>query len=117
MRIISWNMAHRRRSWDYLRELDFDLLLLQEANFAAAPSWVRDQWPDQVMWPVASWGWGSAILAKPALKLAPYGGEASGMELDGWIATGVVVLPDDAKALVGSFTRHRCRSHKRISLS
>lgn len=84
MRVVSWNMNHSRRSWDYLAVLDPDVaLLLQEMNIAAQPSWARERWPDQVMWPTASWGWGSAILAKPELRLAPYSSRPDGMEIDG----------------------------------
>jgi len=95
-------MAHTRRSWEYLAELDPDIALLQEANPSLAPALVRERWPDWVMWPVDTWGWGSAILAKPALELSPYPGGPDGMEIQGWIATGSIRLADGESAIVGS---------------
>lgn len=32
MKILSWNMAHRKEAWDYLLDCDVDLALLQEAG-------------------------------------------------------------------------------------
>ena len=60
MRVVSWNMGHGKRTWDYLAVLDPDLALLQEVNFGTQPAPVHETWPDQVMWPAASWGWGSS---------------------------------------------------------
>lgn len=102
MRVISWNMAHNRRAWEYLGELDPDVALLQEVNPSKAPGWVHEKWPDQVAWPPASWSWRSAILAKPGLDLTPFPGGPEGMEVGGWIATGFVTLPDGTNTLVGS---------------
>ncbi len=100
MRIISWAISHSRRSWDYLEELDPDIALLQEANPDVAPERVGERWPDRVGWPVRSWGWGSWILAKPALRLTKYPG-AQGMELNGWLGP-ERSLPDGESAIVGS---------------
>ena len=101
MRVVSWNMAHTRRAWDYLEELDPDLALLQEANPAHTPDWVAQRWPSRAMWPPQSWGWGSA-LAKPHLDLTPYPRGPEGMEINGWLATATVKLPDGESAVIGS---------------
>lgn len=102
LRVVSWNMGHTRRSWDYLGELDPDLALLQEANAGAAPGWAFERWPGWVMRPVRSWGWGSAIIAKRSLNLEAIRDEAEGMELEGWIALGIVRMPDTTSMVVGS---------------
>jgi len=102
MRVVSWNMGHTKRSWDYLGELDPDVALLQEANPGLAQDWVRERWPGWVMWPVRSWNWGSAILAKAGLALTPNPGGPQGMEMDGWIATALMTQADGTPTLLGS---------------
>jgi hypothetical protein len=97
-------MAHRKRAWDYLLEMTPrpDLLLLHEANPELAPAAVQAAWPSLVMWPLQSWRWGSAILVTEALDLRSLHAEARGYEVQGWIATGSVALPDGERAVVGS---------------
>ena len=43
VKLVSWNMAHREKSWRYLLESDADIALLQEA--AAAHSAAASRTP------------------------------------------------------------------------
>lgn len=83
MRVISWNMAagfdydpeRHDRAWGFLRELDPDIALLQEA---VAPAWAVEHWPGTVAarkYPARAGHedvpWGSAILSR-RMELVPY---------------------------------------------
>ncbi|MGH8542089.1 MAG: endonuclease/exonuclease/phosphatase family protein [Gammaproteobacteria bacterium] len=72
MRVVTWNMqaafgsgpGRHERAWHYLRALDPDIALLQEAN---PPKWAHEEW--RVFHELAYTGqtWGSAVLVKDGL--------------------------------------------------
>jgi len=63
------------RSWHLLAAYGADLALLQEVEHKAIPGWARERWTiitgDRKLVGAESWGWGSAIAARPHLKLRP----------------------------------------------
>lgn len=86
MRIISWNLhgasvpgrasnEKQMRAWEYMRELDADLILAQEASLSALPTWVGEQWTfvaGEVGRFRKNWNWGSIIAVKRELSLVPH---------------------------------------------
>src|SRR5690348_10855961 len=81
MRIVTWNMAagfeyseeRHRRAWEYLRDLNVDIALLQET---IPPPWAHDHWRSVIAspkYPSAAEGrnkWGSAIVTRD-IELEP----------------------------------------------
>lgn len=84
MRVVSWNLhganvpgrasdEQQRRAWEYIRALDADLVLVQEAKASAAPRW--DDWVFITGEPGRfrkTWDWGSVIAAKSQLALTEH---------------------------------------------
>ena len=106
MRVVSWNLARNTtsrsnavhdRAWHFLAALDPDVALVQEA---VPPSWIQSAW-DIIKAP--SHYWGSAILAKPALRLTALSPERETYwDRQGYLASGTVTLPDARALFVGS---------------
>jgi exonuclease III len=97
MRIVSWNLGYafsfrvrHDQAWHYLAALDPDIALLQEV---LPPAWARERW-DIDFRPIRQWG--TAIVAKPALKLR------SDPEPVAYSATGTVSILDGLDLLVAS---------------
>lgn len=97
MKIISWNMAHRSASWDYLNSSGCDIALLQEA---AAPPHSKEQWATPGK---GKRNWKAAVVnvsrefelevikAKPLLE-ADYGD--FGVSYPNTIAAAILQVPD-----------------------
>jgi hypothetical protein len=108
LRVISWNLARNTTSrrfavheqaWHFLAALDPDIALMQEAEPLA---WVKESW-QVVMTPLATWGWGSAVLAKPGMALTAAASEPqTEWDRTGLIATAALTMKDGAEMLLGS---------------
>ena len=104
MRVVSWNLGYgfaykatHDRAWHYLAALDPDIALLQEAH---PPEWAREHWTI-VMQPIRNWG--SAVVAKRNLQLAPYPCLSdSQLERDAYLATATLTLADGTPLLIAS---------------
>jgi exonuclease III len=104
MRVVSWNLgvafSFRRthdQAWQYLAELDPDIALLQEVD---PPAWTDERWAIEAR-PVR--GWGSAIAAKPDLKLKGlHDPLRSEPRRDPYLLAGTVVLPDSTELVIVS---------------
>jgi exonuclease III len=99
VRIVSWNLGanttSRRatvheRAWHYLAALDPDVALLQEAT---PPQWARERW--SIVAP-ASARWGSAIIARPELRLTP-----GPVDMEGGFREGVLLATADLELTPG----------------
>ncbi len=119
MRVVTFNLNgafhnsratpnQQQRSWHHLAALGADLGLVQEAGHDHVPAWVPDRW-DLLTGEVGTcgkeWGWGSAIIADPALNLRA----RPDLLTDPWLAllydyvlVAEIDLPDGAPALVAS---------------
>lgn len=97
LKIISWNMAHRKESWDYLNDSDADIGLLQEAP---TPANAKKEWTTPG---IGKRNWKAAVVnlsgrfnlkeiaAKPLLE-ANYGD--FGVSYPNTIAAAIVDIPD-----------------------
>lgn len=108
MRVVSWNLARNTypsdvthdAAWRYLRDLDPDVALLQEAR-ARLPDWVGATY-EVARQPAQRWG--SLILAKPKFQLLRWPGEQPRLQhsTDVYLATATIRILDDASVVVGS---------------
>lgn len=106
MRVVGWNLGYafgfkttHDRAWDWLKEFDPDLAMLQEVRPELA-EWVHERWTVVRRRPKYS---GSLILAKPELGLRELSGEHPRFKgSDAYLAAGTVTLPDGTELLVGT---------------
>jgi len=107
VRLLVWNMgvggpggsiAGHERAWQYLREQNFDVALLQETR--RPPAWVKNDGGSFIWKPKYASAWGCAVVARSVDLLCyepdetfPWLGELSG-------STAIAQAPADPKWLV-----------------
>jgi len=105
MRVVSWNLGvayafkeTHERAWHYLAALDPDLAFVQEVE---PPAWAPERWTVEIG---PHQFWGSAILAKSNLQLAPILAPPDSVlaRFGSYLATGIVTLPDGSPLVVAS---------------
>jgi exonuclease III len=104
VRFVSWNMARNtfsgprhERAWHYLRALDADIALVQEAM---PPPWALEHW-DIVRADVPRWG--TAIVARKGLGVHEMADlTLTSHDQGGLLATASLTLPDATEFLIGS---------------
>lgn len=106
MRVVSWNLGYaiglrtmHDRAWHYIAALDPDLAMLQEVR-PQLPPWVYERWT--VVRPQVKF-FGSAILAKPDLRLASLPGQVGGvLGQEGYVVTAIAMMTGGSSMLVAS---------------